>query len=97
MATMNVALPDAMTRNARTRSRRCSDRSRRRRTAESATDPWTLEFLGDFPFAAPERPELMIASRGHPYRRHIIVYRLDGPDILVQRVRQTSEDWIDPA
>jgi len=42
---------------------------------------------------APERPELNRASRIHPYKSHIIIYRLDGQDILVQRVRHALEDW----
>ncbi len=39
------------------------------------------------------RPELGTASRIHPYKSHIIIYRLDGQDILVQRVRHALEDW----
>jgi toxin ParE1/3/4 len=51
-------------------------------------------FLSDFPRAAPERPELGRSSRMHPYKSHIIVYRLDGPDIFIQRVRHGREDWM---
>uniref|UniRef100_UPI00345C4E42 type II toxin-antitoxin system RelE/ParE family toxin n=1 Tax=uncultured Caulobacter sp. TaxID=158749 RepID=UPI00345C4E42 len=29
-----------------------------------------------------------------PFRSHIILYRLDGSDIFIQRVRHASEDWI---
>ena len=47
-----------------------------------------------FPFAAAERAELRGSPRIHPYRSHIIVYRLDGRDILIQRVRHASEDWL---
>ncbi len=54
----------------------------------------TFKFLSDFPFAAAERTELKSLSRVHPYRSHIIIYRLDGADILIQRVRHGSEDWI---
>lgn len=54
----------------------------------------TLNFLSDFPFTAAVRTELKGLSRVHPYRSHIIIYRLDGPDILIQRVRHASEDWI---
>jgi toxin ParE1/3/4 len=54
----------------------------------------TLNFLSDFPFAAAVRTELKGLSRVHTYRSHIIIYRLDGPDILIQRVRHASEDWI---
>lgn len=54
----------------------------------------TFHFLSDFPFAAPERAELKGSPRIHPYRSHIIIYRLDGPDIFIQRVRHASEDWL---
>ncbi|PIB90245.1 plasmid stabilization protein ParE [Caulobacter sp. FWC2] len=53
-----------------------------------------FNFLSDFPFAAVERTELKGLSRVHSYRSHIIIYRLDGRDILIQRVRHASEDWI---
>ena len=50
-------------------------------------------FLSDFPRAAPERTELRGTSRVHPYKSHIIIYRLDGVDIFIQRVRHGQEDW----
>ncbi len=50
-------------------------------------------FLSESPRAAPERAELG-GSRVHPYKSHIIIYRLDGADIFVQRVRHGSEDWL---
>lgn len=52
-----------------------------------------LSFLSSFPRAAPERPELSRSSRVYPYKSHIILYRLDGEDIFIQRVRHGSEDW----
>jgi len=51
-------------------------------------------FLSEFPLAAPERDELGRSSRVHPYKSHIIIYRLDGADIFIQRVRHGSEDWL---
>jgi toxin ParE1/3/4 len=50
-------------------------------------------FLSNFPRAAPERPELGRPTRVHPYKSHIILYRLDEEGILIQRVRHGSEDW----
>jgi toxin ParE1/3/4 len=44
--------------------------------------------------AAPERAELGHSSRVHPYRSHIIFYRLDGADTFIQRIRHGSEDWL---
>lgn len=52
-----------------------------------------FDLLSDFPLAATERAELG-GSRVHPYKSHIIVYRLDGLNILIQRVRHASEDWV---
>jgi len=51
-------------------------------------------FLANFPRAAPERPELSRGSRVHPYKSHIIIYRLDGENIFIQRVRHGREDWM---
>jgi len=51
-------------------------------------------FLADFPRAARERTELLRESRAHPYRSHLIFYRLDGDDIFIQRIRHSREDWI---
>ena len=47
----------------------------------------TLEFLAEFPKAARERKELERASRTHPYRSHLIFYRIDGDGIFIQGVR----------
>lgn len=53
-----------------------------------------LQFLAEFPQAARARPELGPATRGHSYKAHMIFYRPDGADILVQRIRHGSEDWL---
>lgn len=53
-----------------------------------------LAFLAEYPQAARARPELGPVTRGHPYKAHMIFYRPDGADILVQRIRHGSEDWL---
>ncbi|HEX7822827.1 MAG TPA: type II toxin-antitoxin system RelE/ParE family toxin [Sphingobium sp.] len=53
-----------------------------------------FEFLAEYPYAARERPELNRNSRAHPYRSHVIFYRLEGADIFIQRIRHSREDWI---
>ncbi len=53
-----------------------------------------FEFLAEFPRAARERPELRHGTRVHPCQMHLIVYRIDGDGIFVQRVRHGREDWI---
>ena len=52
-----------------------------------------LTFLAEFPHAARERAELTRSSRAHPYKAHLIFYRIKGDDIFVQRVRSGREDW----
>ncbi len=54
----------------------------------------TLEFLAEFPMAARQRAELRNDVRAHPYRSHLILYRPDGDDIFILRIRHASEDWI---
>lgn len=54
----------------------------------------TFGLLAEFPLAAPKRVELSGAPRVHPYKSHIIIYRLDGADIFILRVRHAREDWI---
>jgi len=56
----------------------------------------TFDFLSRFPFAAAVRTGLQGSPRIHAYRSHIVVYRLDGKHILIQRVRHASEDWVAP-
>lgn len=53
----------------------------------------TLAFLADNPRAARERSELRRPVRVHAYKAHVIVYRLDGQDILILRLRHGREDW----
>lgn len=53
----------------------------------------TLAFLADNPKAARERTELRRPVRVHPYQTYVIVYRIDGPHILILRLRHGREDW----
>ncbi|ATQ44705.1 plasmid stabilization protein ParE [Caulobacter mirabilis] len=53
----------------------------------------TLSVLAAYPFAAREHTELRPPVRIHPFRSHIIVYVVDGEDILILRVRHALEDW----
>ena len=50
-------------------------------------------FLAEHPMAARERVELTPPVRIHPYRAHLIVYRLDGDDVLILRLRHGRTDW----
>lgn len=53
-----------------------------------------LELLADNPRMARERFELSPPMRIHPFKAHLVVYRLeeDG-NILIVRVRHGHEDW----
>ena len=53
----------------------------------------TFAFLAAHPMAARERVELIPPVRIHPYRAHLIVYRLDGDDVLILRLRHGRADW----
>lgn len=43
-------------------------------------------FLAAYPRAARERREIVPPVRGHPYKSHLILYEIEGHDILVLRV-----------
>ena len=50
-------------------------------------------FLADYPRAARERTEIDPPVRIHPRGSHMIVYEIDGDDIVVLRVRHGREEW----
>ena len=54
-----------------------------------------LDFLAEYPRAARERFEITPPVRIHPYKSHLIVYTIEGKDILVIRVMHGKEDWMD--
>jgi toxin ParE1/3/4 len=53
----------------------------------------SLSFLAQFPRAARERVEIDPPVRAHPYKAHLIVYVIQGSDILIVRIRHSREDW----
>ncbi|MEO3416202.1 type II toxin-antitoxin system RelE/ParE family toxin [Roseovarius sp. CAU 1744] len=54
--------------------------------------------LATNPEMARERMELHPPVRIHRYRSHMVIYRIDGHDITIIRVRHGREDWMsDPA
>ncbi len=50
--------------------------------------------LATNPEMARERPEITPPVRIHRYKSHIVIYRTDGPDIVIIRVRHGREDWM---
>ena len=53
----------------------------------------TFERLAAFPYLARERTELNPPIRVHPSGAHMIVYRAEGEDVLILRIRHGHEDW----
>lgn len=54
----------------------------------------TLEFIGDFPHAIRERPELAGSLRVHTYVSHVILYEIEDGTVVIQRIRHGREDWM---
>ncbi|WP_018867963.1 MULTISPECIES: type II toxin-antitoxin system RelE/ParE family toxin [unclassified Thioalkalivibrio] len=53
----------------------------------------TFEFLAENPRAARERKEISPPVRVHPVGAHIVLYQLEGDEILIIRIRHAHEDW----
>lgn len=52
-----------------------------------------FDLIASSPHMARERNELRPPIRIQRYRKHLILYKLQGPDILIVRIRHTHEDW----
>lgn len=53
-----------------------------------------FDLIADNPRMGRERTELTPPVRVHPFRSHIILYVIEGSDVLIVRVRHAHEDWI---
>lgn len=53
----------------------------------------TFAFLSDFPMAARERRETDPPVRVHPFRSHLIIYRMEGDEAVIVRIAHGHEDW----
>lgn len=53
-----------------------------------------FDLIADNPRMGRERLELTPAVRVHPFRSHIILYKIEDADVLIIRVRHAHEDWI---
>lgn len=49
--------------------------------------------LADFPRLSRERSEFTPPLRIHAYHSHIVVYVIEGDEIVILRVRHGREDW----
>lgn len=53
----------------------------------------TLAHLARFPRVARERAEINPPVRVHPHQSHLVIYLIEGADILILRIRHAHEDW----
>ena len=53
-----------------------------------------FDLLAANPRMARERLEIDPPVRVHPYKSHVVIYKIEGPDILIIRVRHGREDWM---
>jgi toxin ParE1/3/4 len=54
-----------------------------------------FDLLSLNPEMARLRPELSSGIRIHPFRSHLIVYRIESDgDVLIVRIRHAREDWM---
>lgn len=65
------------------------------RQAERYRDELKAQFerLGEFPDLARLRTEYEPALRVATHKAHVIIYEVDGGDIVIVRVRHGREDW----
>lgn len=57
-----------------------------------------FDLLADQPAIAREREELTPVVRVYPFKAHVILYRSDGAELKIVRLRHGREDWQgDPA
>ncbi|RYY26807.1 MAG: type II toxin-antitoxin system RelE/ParE family toxin [Sphingomonadales bacterium] len=57
----------------------------------------TFKFLADHPRAARERHEIQPPVRAFRYKSHLVIYEIDGNDVVILRIRHGHEDWMHPA
>jgi len=50
--------------------------------------------LASNPKMARERSELSTRPRVHRFQSHLIIYQIEGDDILIIRIRHGREDWL---
>jgi toxin ParE1/3/4 len=55
----------------------------------------TLQILLAHPGIARERPEINPPVRLHPFRSHLIVYRIEPDHLAVIRILHTRQNWLE--
>lgn len=54
-----------------------------------------FDSIADNPRMARERFELLPSMRIHPFKAHLVVYKIEkGGEVLIVRVRHGHEDWV---
>jgi toxin ParE1/3/4 len=66
-----------------------------RRQADAYVDDLleALDRLADFPRLGMARSELGPTSRALVHKVHVVLYRTEGDDVFVRRIRHAREDW----
>jgi len=54
----------------------------------------TFELIAQNPYISRPRPELSPPAHLHHHRSHIIMYRVDNGDIVIERVLHERQNWI---
>lgn len=52
-----------------------------------------LNLIAEFPEAYVENTDLIPPGRVSPFSSYVILYRYDGRDVFIGRIRHYSEDW----
>lgn len=53
-----------------------------------------FDLLSESPRMARERVELSPPVRVHPFKAHVIIFKIEGEEILIIRIRHGREDWL---
>lgn len=54
----------------------------------------TFAFLAEYPEAARPRSEIDPPIRAYPLEAHMILYEIEGEDIVIVRMRSARENWM---
>ncbi len=52
-----------------------------------------FDLIASNPKIARERTKIEPPVRVHPFQAHLVIYRIEGEDVLIIRVRHGHEDW----
>jgi toxin ParE1/3/4 len=53
----------------------------------------TFDLIAENPRIARERPQFVPAVRIYPHQSHLVIYGLEGEDVLILRVLHGRQEW----